>query len=123
MQDHYLGAVDYLWKNVIRNLPELVENGTILGFESMNEPSGGLVGHPNLKIIPDSQQLRVGTSPTAFQAMKLGMGFTCEVDEYKIAITGPRKYGSKIVDPKGTRAWLSREDAKIIDDHYGFKET
>ncbi|MCP8718486.1 MAG: cellulase family glycosylhydrolase [Asgard group archaeon] len=121
LQDHYLGAVDYLWKNVIRNLPELVENGTILGFESMNEPSGGLVGHPNLKIIPDSQQLRVGTSPTAFQAMKLGMGFTCEVDEYKIAITGPRKYGSKIVDPKGTRAWLSREDAKIIDDHYGFK--
>lgn len=121
LQDHYLGAVDYLWKNVVRNLPQLIENGTIMGFESMNEPNNGLIGHPNLKIIPDEQQLRVGTSPTAFEAMQLGMGFTCEVDEYKISITGPRKYGTKIVDPKGTRAWLCREEAMKIDDHYGFK--
>ena len=80
--------------------PEIDKNGTILGFESMNEPNSGLIGYPDLSRVPDYQQLRVGTTPTAFQAMKLGMGFTCEVDEYHISVTGPRKTGIKIVDPK-----------------------
>ena len=66
----------------------------------MNEPNSGLIGYPDLSRVPDYQQLRVGTTPTAFQAMKLGMGFTCEVDEYHISVTGPRKTGIKIVDPK-----------------------
>ncbi|EMG47875.1 Glycosyl hydrolase, putative [Candida maltosa Xu316] len=121
LQNHFLGSVDFLWKSVCRELPDLINNGTILGFESMNEPNSGLFGHPHLAYIPDSQQLRVSTTPTAFQAMKMGMGFTCEVDEYRITLTGPRKYGTKIIDPKGTRAWLSRENAQEIDAHYGFK--
>ena len=78
----------------------------------MNEPNSGLIGYPDLSRVPDYQQLRVGTTPTAFQTMKLGMGFTCEVDEYHISVTGPRKTGIKIVDPKGARAWISRATAQ-----------
>lgn len=116
-----MGSVEFIWKQVCEGVPELINNGTILGFESMNEPNCGLIGYPDIGQLPDFQQLRVGTTPTAFQSMRLGMGFACEVDEYRITVTGPRKYGTKIVDPKGARAWLTPEDAKVIDEHYGFK--
>ncbi|KAI5908362.1 Ergosteryl-beta-glucosidase [Candida parapsilosis] len=121
LQNHFLGAVEFIWKQVCEGVPELINNGTVLGFESMNEPNCGLIGYPDISQLPDFQQLRVGTTPTAFQSMRLGMGFACEVDEYRITVTGPRKYGTKIVDPKGTRAWLTPEDAKDIDKNYGFE--
>ncbi|KAI3403599.2 hypothetical protein KGF56_003644 [Candida oxycetoniae] len=123
LQNKYLGAVDFIWREICKKVPDLIENGTILGFESMNEPNCGLIGHDRLDYIPANQQLRVGTTPTAFQAMKLGMGFTCEVDEYQISITGPRKFGTKIVDPKGIRAWMLPETALEIDSRYGFKRS
>ncbi|KAI5967140.1 hypothetical protein CANMA_003197 [Candida margitis] len=121
LQNRFLGAVEFIWKKVCAGVPELLKNGTIIGFESMNEPNCGLIGYPDIGQLPDFQQLRVGTTPTAFQSMRLGMGFACEVDEYRITVTGPRKYGTKIVDPKGDKAWLSPEAGKAIDEHYGFK--
>ncbi|RLV93573.1 putative glycosyl hydrolase [Spathaspora sp. JA1] len=120
LQQHYLNAVKHIWKAVCNKLSYLIDNGTILGFESMNEPNSGLIGHPHLDEIPKYQQLRVGTTPTAFQTMKLGMGFTCELDTYRIAVTGPQKYGTKIIDPRGQRAWMTPEEAREIDLHYGF---
>ncbi|CAI5759822.1 unnamed protein product [Candida verbasci] len=120
LQNRFFNSINIIWKTINEKLPELIENGTILGFESMNEPNCGLIGHPDLGVLPDYQQLRVGTTPTAFETMKLGMGFTVEVDEYRISVTGPRKYGTKIVDPKGTKAWLSPEEAKKLDAKYGF---
>lgn len=123
LQNHYLGSVEFIWKHICNGVPELINNGAILGFESMNEPNCGLIGYPDIGYLPDFQQLRVGTTPTAFQSMKLGMGFACEVDEYRITVTGPRKYGTKIVDPKGVGAWLTPEDAISIDAHYGFKRS
>ncbi|KAI5950698.1 hypothetical protein KGF57_004246 [Candida theae] len=121
LQNHFLGSVEFIWKRVCEGVPHLLDNGTILGFESMNEPNCGLIGYPNIGQLPDFQQLRVGTTPTAFQSMRLGMGFACEVDEYRITVTGPRKYGTKIVDPKGAKAWLTAQDAAAIDARYGFK--
>ncbi|EGW31159.1 uncharacterized protein SPAPADRAFT_73009 [Spathaspora passalidarum NRRL Y-27907] len=121
LQQHYLNAVQHVWSAVAKKLPQLISNGTILGFESMNEPNYGLVGHPKLDEIPRHQQLRVGTTPTAYQTMKLGMGFACELDSYRISITGPQKYGTKIINPKGQKAWLTPEEAAELDLHYGFK--
>ena len=66
LQNHFLGAVEFLWKRICRKL-EIDKNGTILGFESMNEPNSGLIGYPDLSRVPDYQQLRVGTTPTAFK--------------------------------------------------------
>ncbi|KAK6455999.1 glycoside hydrolase [Scheffersomyces xylosifermentans] len=121
LQDHFFKATEVIWKAVNEKLPEMLMDGTIVGFESMNEPNCGLFGHENLGGIPGNQQLRVGTTPTAFESMKLGMGFACRVDEYKIAITGPQKFATRVVDPKGQRAWLSVEEAAEIDKKYNWK--
>ncbi|CAG87248.2 DEHA2D13860p [Debaryomyces hansenii CBS767] len=121
LQRHYFNSIKYFWKAVTSALPEMLENGSLVGFESMNEPSCGLLGYQNIEEFPCNQQLRVGTTPTVFQAMKLGMGLSCKIDVYKIAITGPQKNDFKIVDPMGERAWLMPEESKFYDDKYHWK--
>lgn len=123
LQEHHFNALSYLWLAVVKRLPLLLANGTILGFELLNEPNQGLVGHPNLDKIPDCQHLRIGTTPTVFDCLKLGVGLPVEVDVYKIAITGPQKCGRQIMDPKGARVWLSAQEMMDCDEHYGWKRS
>ncbi|KAK6462042.1 family 5 glycoside hydrolase [Scheffersomyces coipomensis] len=120
LQDHFFNCTKHIWTAINRRLPQMIKDGTILGFESMNEPNCGLMGHAHLGELPASQQLRLGTTPTVYQAFKLGMGLPAKVDEYRISITGPQVYGTKIVDPKGARAWLLPEEALIVDKKYGW---
>lgn len=120
LQQHYLDALEHLWKAVVKQLPEMFENGSMLGFESLNEPNGGLIGSPHLDYIPPFQQLRIDTTPTVYQCFRLGMGLPVQVDVYKIALTGPQKDGTRIVDPRGQRAWLSAKEAVAIDARYGW---
>lgn len=121
LQNHYLNALKYFWTKVTKELPHMLKNGSLFGFESLNEPNCGLVGHDHLGYLPANQQLRVGTTPTVYQTMKMGMGFPAEVDVYHIAVTGPQKSGTIIVDPKGQTAWLKPSEAVEIDKHYGWK--
>ncbi|KAG7194098.1 uncharacterized protein KQ657_004806 [Scheffersomyces spartinae] len=121
LQDHYNNCMKLLCQAVLEKAPHLLEKGMILGFELMNEPNLGLIGHEHLGSIPDSQQLRLSTCPTAYQCMKLGMGIPCEVDKYRISVTGPQKYDTQIIDPQGTRAWLSEAEASTYDSHYGWE--
>lgn len=123
LQGHHQDALTYLSKKVAEALPELVEDGTILGFESLNEPSHGLLGHPDLGKLPPTQSIRLGTTPTFFQSVILGMGLPVEVDVYTITFTGAVKEGTEVVDPKGKRAWLSAEEAAKYDAHYGWKRS
>lgn len=120
LQNHYYGVIEHVWRRVNEALPDMIKDGTMLGFELMNEPNSGLVGHPHLDKLPDDQQLRVGTTPTVFQALKLGMGLPCEVDSYRISIAGPQKSSVKLIDPEGKRAWLSPEERSHLDKHYGW---
>ncbi|OBA18979.1 glycoside hydrolase [Metschnikowia bicuspidata var. bicuspidata NRRL YB-4993] len=120
LQYHHLESLKHLWVAVVEQLPEMFENGSILGFELLNEPNCGLVGTPNLSIIPSSQHLRIGSTPTALDCFKLGMGLPVEVDDFRIAITGPHIDGRVVVDPKGQRAWLSAEEMATIDAKYGW---
>lgn len=120
LQQTYFDAISYFWNRIFEALPDLFKKGCILGFELMNEPNCGLMGHDHLKHIPGKQQLRVGTTPTVYQSLKLGMGFACEVDVYKITITGPQKDGTKVIDPEGACAWLSPDEAAIVDKKYGW---
>lgn len=121
LQNCYLRSVEHFWAAVNNALPEMIEDGTILGFELLNEPNPGLFGYRQIDVIPKSHQLRVGTTPSVYDAMRLGMGLPCKVDEYRISITGPRKFNSRIVDPQGVRAWLSTEETSRIDLKYGWK--
>lgn len=123
LQSHFFSSIEYFWKKVVKANQNMIEDGTLLGFETMNEPNCGLIGHPHLGYLPDNQQLRVGTTPTVYQTFKLGMGIPCEVDNYKISIAGPQKSGTEIVDPKGARAWMTPQEAEVIDKHYNWKRS
>ncbi|KAF8004513.1 hypothetical protein HF325_001961 [Metschnikowia pulcherrima] len=85
----------------------MLENGSLVGFELLNEPNCGLVGSSNLAVIPPTQHLRIGSTPTVYDCFRLGMGLPVEMDNFRIAITGPQKDGRVIVDPRGQSAWLS----------------
>lgn len=116
-------SLERLWKAVVSKLPEMVNDGTILGFELLNEPNCGLVGHDHMSYVPASQQLRIDTCPTVYQCFRLGMGLPAEVDVYKISVAGPQKDGVRMVDPRGQRAWLSEEEMHKFDRKYGWKRS
>jgi hypothetical protein len=116
LQEHFIGAYEHLAQR-IKEAGDLL-NEVVIGWESMNEPNRGLVGWPDLSIIPSEQKLQKGTSPTAWQAILTGSGRSCEIDTWDFGGLGPYRSGSQLVDPKGESAWLpaDHDDAK-----YGWK--
>lgn len=116
LEDHYFGALGYL-ADRIHDAKDL-EDMTIIGWESINEPSIGLVGYTDLNIVMPSQQLRRSTCPSAFQCMLLGEGIPTNVEVYDWTQLGPRKVGYQLVDPAGSTAWLSSDQ---YDKQYGWQ--
>lgn len=117
LQTHFIDSIAYFVEKVFKSDPSLFEE-TILGIETINEPNSGFLGTPKITEVPKEQNLRVGTCPTILQALKLGMGFPQNVDEYVISVTGPKKTGTKHIDPEGTIAWLENP---FYDEAYEFK--
>lgn len=116
LEDHYLNALQHLAQR-IHDAGDL-EDSTVIGWENINEPSIGLVGYTDLNVIMSTQQLRKTTCPSAFQCMLLGEGVKTNVEVYDWTQVGPRKTGSKVIDPKGSKAWLSTDE---YDKKYGFQ--
>ena len=116
LEDHFVDSC----KHLAQRLHEAgdIENEVVIGWESMNEPNRGLVGWPDLSIIPSEQKLQKGTSPTAWQAILTGSGRACEIDTWDFGGLGPYKSGNELVDPKGETAWLP---ADYDDSRYGWK--
>ncbi|KAJ9125366.1 hypothetical protein QFC22_000326 [Naganishia vaughanmartiniae] len=104
LQAHYLGAVEALMKKLV-DAGDLLDE-CVIGWDSINEPGEGLIGHTDLSSIPQGQALKKGPTPTAFQGMKLGMGQAVQVQNWKFGSTGPSMAGRIIVDPQGVKAWL-----------------
>lgn len=121
LQDSLNRSLQHLWDAVVKRLPEMFENGSLLGFELLNEPNCGLVSHEHLAYIPVGQQLRIDSCPTVYQCFRLGMGLPAEVDVYKITVAGPQRQGSRLVDPDGQRAWLTSEEGKLLNKKYGWQ--
>jgi len=116
LQGHFLAAVSHLARRV--HEAGDVENDIVFGWESMNEPNRGMVGYPDISVIPKEQALKKGTAPTLWQAMLLGSGRACEVDTWDIGGMGPYKVGRALVDPHGEIAWLPEN---YDDSRYGYK--
>lgn len=116
LQDHFVGAC----KHLAQRIQEAgdIENDVVIGWESMNEPNKGLVGFQDLSVIPAEQKLQKGPSPTAWQAILLGSGRSCEMDTWDFGGLGPYKSGTTLVDPKGEMVWLP---ADYDDSRYGWK--
>ncbi|CAL8577857.1 hypothetical protein XPA_003670 [Xanthoria parietina] len=116
LQDHFVSACGHLAVR-IQEAGDL-ENSVVIGWESMNEPNRGLVGYQDISVIPSEQKLQKGPSPTAWQAILLGSGRSCEMANWDFGGLGPYKSGTTLVDPKGEMAWLP---ADYDDSRYGWK--
>ena len=107
LQNHFIKACSHL----ARRIQEAgdIENDIVFGWESLNEPSKGMIGHEDLGVIPREQNLKKGTCPTLWQCMLLGSGNAQEIDTYDMGGFGPYRVGSTLVDPEGVTAWLPKE--------------
>ncbi|KAI1007109.1 Glucosylceramidase [Podosphaera aphanis] len=115
LQDHFLAALAHLAKR-IHEAGDL-EDDVVIGWESMNEPNRGLIGWPDITIIPSEQKLQKGTSPTVWQAILTGSGRACEIETWDFGSMGPKKIGSTLVDPQGESAWIPKD---YDDSRYGY---
>ncbi|TPX64490.1 hypothetical protein SpCBS45565_g05895 [Spizellomyces sp. 'palustris'] len=111
LQSHYCNAFATLAKK-IKEVPGL-EDDVVIGYDTLNEPSPGLIGCPDLSKLDPRQELKKGLTPTFFQAMLLGEGIKCDVDVWEFTSFGPRKQRTDTVDPAGTSAWLSQSGGCI----------
>jgi hypothetical protein len=116
LEGHYLGAVGHLAKR-LQEAGDIL-NDIVFGWESVNEPNRGMIGQPDLSVIPKEQALKKGTAPTLWQAMLTGSGRACEVDTWDMGGLGPYKIGRSLVDPHGEIAWLPKD---YDDSRYGWK--
>jgi hypothetical protein len=107
LQGHMLDAMVYFY-NRIRKETDLFD-ACVFGVETMNEPNYGLIGFQDIGAVPDQQNLRLGTCPTAFESMLLATGEQVTVQYYSFGRLGPSRNGSRTVDPKGVSAWLQND--------------
>ncbi|PHH80328.1 hypothetical protein CDD80_1967 [Ophiocordyceps camponoti-rufipedis] len=115
LQQHFVDACAHLAKR-IHEAGDL-EHQVVVGWESLNEPNKGLIGHPDLATIPKDLRLKKGTCPTLWQAILTGMGRACEVETWDMGGMGPYKTGTTLIDPRGETAWLP---ADYDDSRYGW---
>jgi hypothetical protein len=102
LQRHYVDAI----KQVALRLKDLPN---VVGYDVMNEPSSGFIGRTDLNASAGGL-LRLGESPTPFQAMSLGAGFPQEVEVWGMGIMGARLRGRRLANPDGLRVWRAGRD-------------
>lgn len=117
LQEHYFAAISKLGE-AIRDAGDLFDD-CVIGWDSLNEPNAGYLGIENLAQHGKESVLRIGPTPTPFQAMRLGMGQRVEVENWRVGSLGSKRDGSVVVDPEGVRAWLAA-DAEEDGSLYGW---
>ena len=118
---HYFAAYRKL-AEAISDAGELYDV-CVVGWDSMNEPNHGMVGLEDITIQPASNLLRIGPMPTAFEAMKLGMGIPTDVESWKFGSLGAKKEGVIRIDPQGATVWLDGESDIQYSSRYGWKRS
>jgi glycosyl hydrolase family 5 len=105
LQSHYIEAFGQL-ADRIRDAGDLLDD-CVIGWDSLNEPSEGLVGYPDLHSLPEKQgsTLKRGPTPTPAQSLRLGMGQAQTVENWTFNAFGPKRAGMVTIDPKGLTIW------------------
>ena len=121
LQDHYLASVQELAK-AIATAGDLLDS-CVIGWDSLNEPNEGFVGMEDINkhAAEGAAILRIGPTPTAFQAMRLGMGEKLKVENWKFSSIGPKRDGDVVIDPKGRKAWLDPESEPEGKSRWGWQ--
>lgn len=96
LQTHYINAIKQVAERV-KHMPH------VLGYDVLNEPSAGWICWQDLY---DYKSLfNRGPSPTPFQSMLLGAGFSQEVAVQELGLTGEKTTGYQVLNPGKLRAW------------------
>ncbi|EGG12689.1 family 5 glycoside hydrolase [Melampsora larici-populina 98AG31] len=119
LQYHFLEAYRRLGLK-ISEAGDLLDE-TVIGWDSLNEPNHGYLGIENLLNIPNEVPLKIGPSPTPIQGMRLGMGESMKLENYRFGPIGPQRDGSVVVDPEGKTAWLNPGAEPNGRSGYGWK--
>ncbi len=101
LQRHYCAAI-------ARIAARLRSCANVVGYETMNEPLAGFIGHRDLNKLDGL--LKVGDSPTPYQAMLLASGYSLEVPTYEMRMRGARITGRRVANPHGARLWRNGAD-------------
>jgi hypothetical protein len=101
LQRHYIAAVARVAQR-LKDLPNVV------GYGTLNEPSPGYIGWPDLRMA--GGQVKKGPCPSPYQAMLLGAGFSQTVDVWDIRWSGFKRIGVRALNTHRARAWLPGHD-------------
>ena len=110
LQRHYIDAV----KQVALRLQGLPN---VAGYDTLNEPSNGWIGEPDLRKPAQAVPVLMDATPTIFQSMLLGSGVPQDVDFYQLGLANFKKTGQVRLNPTGERVW--REGAMDIWQQHG----
>jgi hypothetical protein len=105
LQTHYINAFKRV-AEVTADLPNVV------GFDTMNEPIRGYIETRDLRRDEPHGLLTLGATPTPFQAMMLGAGYTVRVRDYVVRPWGAQRNGYVTLNEENARLW--RDDADPI---------
>eukprot|EP00158_Paraphelidium_tribonemae_P005343 Partr_v1_DN27291_c0_g1_i1_m38474 putative Glycosyl hydrolase len=103
LQLHFANSIKALVDHLAKT-PGLLDS-VVVGYDTLNEPSAGWLGQESIDKFPKHQELKNGATPTATEAMLLGHGVACEVENYSFGSLGSRRAGSVVIDPKGVSCW------------------
>ncbi len=105
-------AQDYLQRHYITAVKKIAERVSdldhVVGYDTFNEPLRGYIGWTDLR--QREGLLQTGLSPTPFQSMLLGAGYSLEVDVLERLLSGIKKVGTRLINPDGAKAWLNGFD-------------
>jgi hypothetical protein len=96
LQTHYINA----FKKAAEHLSDLPN---IAGYGSMNEPYPGYIGWRDLTI--EGGTLTLGDTPTPYQSMLLGDGYSQEASFWEMGFLGLKKTGKRLLNKSNLRAW------------------
>ena len=106
LQGHYIRAYQHLAQR-IAHLPN------VIGFGSMNEPSPGLIGVPDLRST-DNVLIKIGITPSPAEAIFLASGYEQECLDFGMPLIDqlPGRFKKATINPQGVRAW--KDDCEDI---------
>ncbi|MEO1654899.1 MAG: cellulase family glycosylhydrolase [Bacteroidota bacterium] len=96
LQQHYINAFSHLAKR-LQDLPH------VIGFEVMNDPSPGWIGHKDLKSY--AYPLKKGICPSPLECMILGAGNPQQIERWDTTSRGPKSLGKAEANPRGIKVW------------------
>ncbi|KAG0005374.1 hypothetical protein BGZ79_005172 [Entomortierella chlamydospora] len=113
LQGHFMEAFAHLTHRIREDdiksnkegHPGLIDGGTVMGFDSLNEPSPGYLNHPDMNKLLDLEDLQIGTCPTPFQGLQLAQGETVKCEVWETGGLGPMSKGHIVVNQEKTNLW------------------